>query len=60
MRSLLCDDFEKAACNREMVARKLNVEAYIKVENFLAGYSAGLPLPNWVPTGNLPRIRTYN
>jgi len=51
-----CGDLEKAKRNREMVAKKLYVSGYIKVEEFLKGYSTKKKLPDWIPRGNLPTI----
>ena len=52
-----CDDFKKAARNREMVAKKRNIIAYLMVEAVLKGWPLSKPLPIWVPTGELMIIR---
>ncbi len=51
-----CDDFEKAALNRERIAKKQNVLGYIEVEIALKGCPFGKPLPKWIPQGKLPTI----
>ena len=48
-----CDDFGKAARNREMVAGKHNILAYLMTEAVLKGWPLAKPLPGWIPTGNL-------
>jgi len=44
-----CDDFVRSAVNRYIVANKLYIEAYLKVEAFLKGYSIKKEMPNWIP-----------
>ena len=51
-----CDDLEKAARNREMVASKKYISGYVEVETYLKGASLREPLPDWIPLGSLPII----
>lgn len=45
----LCTDYEGAKRNREMVAKKLYVWAYVQVENWLEANPQG-EVPEWVYT----------
>ena len=51
-----CDDLEKAARNREMVVKGLNISGYISVEEFLKGHPTRKKLPDWIPQGVLPIV----
>ena len=55
-RDIGCDDFEAAARNRKMVAEKMNISAYVRVELALLNLPWWSPLPLWIPTGNLPIV----
>jgi len=43
----LCDDYEKARQNREMVARKRSICTGIQVESTLTGMTLNRILPKW-------------
>ena len=43
------NELDRAKLNRKIVKEKLYVEAYVKVENFLEGYSVNKKLPDWIP-----------
>ncbi len=58
-RDIGCDDFEKAARNREMVAQKRNISWYLMVETFLRGWPLTKPLPSWIPLGRIPMISKH-
>ena len=51
-----CDDPERAAENRKMVANRENTTAYLDVENYLTHTPPRRPLPDWIPTGELPQV----
>lgn len=51
------DNLENAQRNREMVANKENITAYLAVENALAGAPRNRPLPSWIPRGVLPVVK---
>lgn len=46
-----CANFKRAKENREMVANKEKVEAYIRVEEALERTPLRCPLPSWIPLG---------
>ena len=43
------NELDRAKLNREIIKKKLYIEAYVKVENFLAGYNTNKKLPDWIP-----------
>ena len=46
---MIKNELDRARLNRKIVKEKLYVEAYVKVENFLEGYSVNKKLPDWIP-----------
>jgi len=46
---MIKNELDRAKLNRKIVKEKLYVEAYVKVENFLEGYSVNKKLPDWIP-----------
>ncbi len=56
MSNLLCDDFESAARNREMVANKEQIIGYILVEEAMRKLPSKSPLPDWISLGFIPSI----
>jgi len=45
----MCSDPERAKQNREIVAKKLYTEFWIRVEHAIATTPRSKPLPKWVP-----------
>ena len=46
---MIKNELDRAKLNRRIVKERLYVEAYVKVENFLEGYSVNKKLPDWIP-----------
>jgi len=55
-RDLGCDDLERAAQNRLMVANQEHTTAYRMVEDYLTHTPQNKPLPSWIPLGELPDV----
>ncbi len=51
-----CDDFARAAQNRQMVKDKANDEIYQRIEQWFKKTPLGAPLPSWMPLGKLPTL----
>lgn len=52
----MCEDFRRAADNREMVAKHQNIIGYLAVEAALKVIPVKSPLPSWIPTGTFEPI----
>ena len=59
-RDIGCDDPERAARNRKMVADKEYTTAYEQVENYFTHTPLDKPLPPWMPVGELPVVDEHN
>ena len=46
---MIKNELDRARLNRKIVKERLYIEAYVKVENFLEGYSVNKKLPDWIP-----------
>lgn len=51
-----CPDFERARRNRERIANKQSVSAYLAIEGALRATPRGRALPAWIPLGDLPVV----
>ncbi len=52
----MCIDYGRAYRNREMVKYKRNIAGYVFIENVLRGWPIRIPLPSWIPQGELPVV----
>jgi hypothetical protein len=55
-RDIGCDDFDRAAENRQMIKQGLFARAYEEVEDYLRRAPVTRRLPKWVPVGSLPEV----
>lgn len=51
-----CDDFDRAAENRYMVAGGLFTTMYQRVERWFTHSPLRKPLPDWIPVGQLVEV----
>ena len=51
-----CDDFKKAAENRERIKSKSHLVWWLWYEAVVKSYPHSKPLPWWIPQGSLPII----
>jgi hypothetical protein len=55
-----CDDFAKAARNRQRVANHENIDFYLKLESWLRNSPLKATLPTWLTQGSLPQISKHD
>lgn len=56
MEDLLCLDYESAQRNRKMVKEKLNIEAYVYIENLVKGWPRRQKFPDVVWSNSGPKL----
>ncbi len=55
MINLMCENYRRAAENRERVKQKQNILGYLEIEA-IVNSCKNKPLPLWVTTGKLPTV----
>uniref|UniRef100_A0A6M3LTJ9 Uncharacterized protein n=1 Tax=viral metagenome TaxID=1070528 RepID=A0A6M3LTJ9_9ZZZZ len=56
--NLLCDNYQRAADNREMVRLKQNIEGYLYIEQLVRNWPRSVPLPEQL-MGRIPTLSKH-
>jgi hypothetical protein len=51
-----CDDFDRAALNRDMVKNQRYIQGYLEVETAVTKTPLGRALPTWITEGFVPSV----
>ena len=54
-----CNDFERAARNRKMIANKENILGYLWIEAIVRAWPRNKLLPGWLSTGEFPTVNKH-